>query len=135
VAACRSSTKPVEAKVDEARVHLQTIAAAYEFAVQRNGRPPQNLDELRPFLQDRQQPGKTLDVLRSPNDGENYVIIWGVDYRELATQVPNPYVVLAYEKSGKAGKRYVLVRPNFVTVMTDAEFRTAPFPPGHQPQF
>ena len=134
LAGCDRSQPVAGDKPDTARQQLQQIGTAYNQARLTLNHPPQSLDELRPFLQDPQRSGKTAEVLRSPNDGEDYVIVWSVDFNDLAKKIPNPYVVFAYEKHGKRGKRHVMQLPNFVSIMTDAEFQKAPFPPGHQPQ-
>jgi hypothetical protein len=125
---------PGAAKIDDVRQSMQRIGVGYNQATLKLGRPPRDLDELLPFLRDPQQPGDVKDLLRSPNDGEEYVIIWGVDFGELSKQVPNPYVIFAYEKHGKGGQRHAMQLPNFVSVMTDAEFQKGRFPPGHRPQ-
>ena len=44
-------------------------------------------------------------------------------------------IVLAYEKKGKNGARYVMKPPSYVVQMKDLEFKSAKFPPGHQPAF
>ena len=134
VAAGCGRARPGAVKIDDVRQNLQRIGAGYNEARLKLGRPPRNVDELLPFLRDPERAGQAKDLLRSPNDGEEYVIIWGVDFGELSKQIPNPYVVYAYEKHGKGGKRHAMQLPNFVSIMTDAEFQKAPFPPGYQPQ-
>lgn len=134
VAAGCGRSKPGVGKIDDVRQNMQRIGVGYNQATLKLGRPPRNVDELLPYLQDPQRPGQAKDLLRSPNDGEQYVIIWDVDFGELAKKIPKPYVVFAYEKHGKGGKRHAMQLPNFVSVMTDAEFQKAPFPPGYQPQ-
>ncbi len=107
--------------------NLKSISAAYLEATKSLDRPPKDLDELMPYLKKQGDP-ETL--LRSPNDGENYQILWGVDYRS-PPQQRGTYPVLAYEQRGKNGKRYVLQIRN-VTQMSDEEFKNAPFPPGYK---
>jgi hypothetical protein len=133
LAGCGSSAKPVVGRVDDSRQNLQKIGIAYSQAAQKLNRPPRNVDELMPFLQEGLGPVKARDVLRSPNDGQEYVIVWGVDFGQLALTRGDPYVVFAYERTGKGGKRQVLKPPVEVLLMTDSEFQKAPFPPGHQP--
>lgn len=72
-------------------------------------------------------------MLRSANDGEPFVILWGVDCNKLSSERKDPFTVAAYEKRGANGTRYVLRFPLSVVAMTDAEFQRAVFPPGHEP--
>jgi hypothetical protein len=109
--------------------NLKILSGAYFQATQRNNRPPQSLDELMPFIKVKGDPSA---VLRSPDDGQNYKILWGVD---VGGRLPGgKYPVVAYEQQGKGGKRYVLEGHNVVH-LTDAEFKKAPFPPGHKAPF
>lgn len=132
---CRSSSPSVGGKVDQSRQNLQRIGVAYSQASLTLRRSPRNLDELLTFLRDSKTGVPARDVLRSPDDGEEYVIVWGVDFARIVAAGGDPNVVFAYERRGKRGQRHVMKAPNFVTLMTDSEFRKARFPPGHQPQF
>jgi hypothetical protein len=122
-----------------ASLQLRSIANAYFQATNSLDRPPASKDEIMPFLKapaDPNNPEKTgspADVLRSPDDGEEFVIHWGVDVRDLnVSGNPDRLPVLAYERQGKDGKRYVLQVRN-VRYLTDEEFRALPFPPGVRP--
>jgi len=107
--------------------NLRQIGAAYVKALDKLERPPNNVEELKPFLKEF---GDPATILRSPDDGQDYKILWGVDVR--TAKGPNGVMtVLAYEKDGKDGKRYVLIGRS-VNHMTADEFRAAPFPPGHK---
>jgi hypothetical protein len=127
------SGQPPAVEASRAEINLQRIGAAYA-AVAARGKPPRNAADLARDLQpgpDQTNPG---DTLRSPNDNQEYVIVWGVDFRTLAVQRGgNLDVVLAYERTGKDGKRWVLKPPALVSQMTEDEFRGAAFPPGHTP--
>ncbi len=103
--------------------HLEKISSAYHRATDSLGRAPANLEELKPFLSEY---GDPATLLRSPDDNEDYVILWGVDYRTAL-----PYPVNAYEKHGVNGKRRVL-RIRGILQLTDEEFRKAPFPDGYK---
>jgi hypothetical protein len=127
---------------------LNTIARAYASATDELGHPPRSKEEFLPYLKaalaEERNPGqaadsdepvaaadvrKVEDVMRSESDGEEFVIHWGVDYRgPRSLKAP----VLAYEKRGKDGRRYVLqgLRPRSVK---DEEFADLPFPPGFNP--
>jgi hypothetical protein len=127
-----------------ARAQLRAIAKAYMDATDRLNRPPHSKDELLPDVKlvlsttvDPNNPetitGTTMspaDVLRSPNDGDEFVILWGVDVREINPAGPRSELpVLAYEKRGKDGKRLVL-QLRFVREVTDEQFAGLPFPRG-----
>ena len=117
-------------KLDPSMQNLQKIAVAYAQATTHLNRPPQNLNDLMPSLK---QQGDPAEILRSPDDGEPYVILWGVDFRKPPSSGGDPSVVFAYEKQGRGGTRHVLRMPTRVVLLTDDEFRKAPFPPGQQP--
>jgi hypothetical protein len=123
------SSQPGKMKeVDPIIVHLQSINQAYIKSIEKQGRPPKNVAEIRPALQEVGDPDK---LLRSPIDGEEFVIIWGVDPRTVPPQ-GGKLPVLIYEKKGVAGKRYVLQVPTLVSTMTEEELRNAYFPAGHK---
>jgi hypothetical protein len=130
---CRKADPP-SAQDDKSIERLQQIWAAYSQAAGKLGRPPANAMELHEFLKNAPGNPAPEDVLRSPDDNENYVIIYGVDFGQLARTTGNVDVVIAYEAKGKNGKRHVLKPQSIVRVVTDAEFQALKFPPGHQPQ-
>ncbi len=107
---------------------LLKIGNAYRNAVSRLGRAPKDFQELKPSLEGN----ATEDFLRSPNDGEPLVVIWGVDFDKLPMRPGSP-VVAVYEKKGVGGKRYVLRSPLSTCVMTDEQWKKAVFPPGYTP--
>lgn len=108
--------------------HLVKIAWAYTNAANHLGRAPKGLAEIRPYFD-----GAADDITRSPHDGEEFVILWGVEYNKLPPRHDDPFTVAAYEKRGAEGKRYVLRIPTQVVLMTDEELAKAVFPPGYQP--
>ncbi len=73
--------------------------------------------------------GDTPEILRSPADGEEFVIHWGVDYRKYLGK-SGGLPVLAYEKAGKGGFRYVL-QVRTIEHVTDAQLAKLPFPTGY----
>ena len=118
---------------------LRTIVVAYAKATDELDHPPGSKEELLPYLKsqpdpdDSDTPVKEIDVdalFRSPTDGENYVIFWGVDCREFSG-FPRTQPVLAYEKEGKDGKR-VVAQGRYVRTVTDDEFAELPFPKGRR---
>ena len=109
------------------RVNLERLGAAYSRASQALHRPPVNQEELLPFLK---QQGNPEEILRSTNDGQDFVIVWGVDsvtFKGKGNEVP----VIAYEKSGKDGIRHVLRAPHEIFLLSEAELRAATFPAGY----
>jgi len=113
---------------------------AYGKATLDLDRPPKNKEELLPFLKPPANPDnpdaatlKPEDILRSPADGEEFVIHWGIDIRSLNMGGdPAKLPVLAYEKNSHNGKRLVL-QGRTVTEVTDEQFSELPFPRGHNP--
>jgi hypothetical protein len=115
--------------VDVSRQNLQKIGIAYARATTQLNRPPKDVNDLLPSLKEQ---GDTPEILHSPDDGEDYVILWGVDFRH-PSAAGDASVVLAYEKTGKGGRRHVLQLPAQVRLLTNDELQKAPFPAGHRP--
>ena len=122
-----SSGDPVEKSTPAAHKNLSSLSTAYIRATDQLGRGPASVTELMPFLH---QFGDPASLLRSPNDDQEYVIVWGYDYRSRKPGAPEP--VIAYEREGKSGKRYVL-QGRLVSEMTEAAFKACKFPAGHRP--
>jgi hypothetical protein len=120
-AGCRS--EPPVATAPPSYENLEKISSAYRKATDTLNRAPRNLQELLPFVQEYGEPEK---LLRSPGDNEEYVILYGVDYRTV-----QPFPVTIYEKNGVNGRRRV-VRLQGVIELTDEELRNSPFPAGHK---
>ena len=124
-----SKTGKVEAPLNPTEENLQKIGKAHVQSCYRLGRPPKDIEELKPSFEGE----FSNDLLRSPNDGEDFVIIWNIDFNKLPPNENDPFTVGAYEKRGTGGKRYVLRFPTSVVRLTDEEFSKAVFPPGHAP--
>jgi hypothetical protein len=103
---------------------LHKIGLAINEATARLGRPPANLEELRPYVGEHGDPDR---LVVSPLDGQPFVILWGTDVRSVGYGT-----VLGYERSGTGGRRFVLTAST-VLQMTDEELNRADFPAGHQP--
>jgi hypothetical protein len=110
---------------------LQKIGAAYTRGSQRLNHPPANRDELLSVLQMMQM---NADVLRSPNDGEEFVIVWGVELRNQKMK-PDERPVIAFEKVGKDGKRFVLRGTGDIQEMTDSQLKGCTLPPDYKLPF
>ena len=100
-----SSSDPVNVSKtrSEQIANLQMIRAAYNQAIETTGRPPANEKEARRFLEAFGNPD---EILKSPVDGEPYIVIWGVNLKNVPLRMPSP--IIAYEKTGKEGRRFVL---------------------------
>lgn len=118
LAGCNSaSTDPVTPVSDQ---NLRAIGDAYGEFTRTKYRPPKNLEELKPLLKKRGEPDA---LLKSENDGEPFVIYWGVDISPTGKELP----VVAHEKSGRGGNRLVLKGTTIFT-MNEEDFQKAPFP-------
>ena len=127
------SKGPVDVVSNHSAQNLLHIWAAYSQASNELQHPPKSREELIPFLNKVAGDIDPAVVLRSPDDNEDYVIVWGVNFLEIAKARGNMNIVIAYEKLGKNGKRHVLKPQSQVLVLNDAEFRAAAFPVGHTP--
>jgi hypothetical protein len=94
--------------------NLGAINGAYARATQKLGRPPANAEELVPHLK---EVGDPATILKSPRDGEPYVIFWNVDPRK------SPGII-ARESRGSGGKKFVS-NGRIISQMTDAEVEAA----------
>jgi hypothetical protein len=100
--------------------NLTSIRKAYMAATTRLGRPPKNLDELKPSLAAE---GNVEELLISPNDGLPYVIIYGADPRKH---------VMAYEQKGADGVRMVVDQTLLPKRLSADQFDALSFPPGYK---
>jgi len=70
------------------------------------------------------------ELLISPSDGQEFIIVYDVELKGLkvsGAQLP----VVAFEKSGKDGKRYVLRGMNTIVQLTDEQLKSSVFPAGY----
>ena len=107
------------------------IGMAYTRFSASQKRPPQAWADLRPILAETDNADEPWC---SDRDGQPLVVCWGVDLSkqpDWAKTTP----VLAYEKQGADGSRYVLTAVRSVELLSDKDFREASFPPGHNPGF
>jgi hypothetical protein len=99
---CSSTKKPVElSKDEEAIVH---VGLAYRDASAALKRGPASVTELKPYLKKYGDPDQ---LLVSPNDGQPYHIVWGL-IPSRPSKNSQTQRFLAYEKTGKHGKRCAL---------------------------
>jgi hypothetical protein len=102
VLGCSSAKGPGELRPEEKAI--VTVGLAYRDASAALKRGPANLEELTPYLKKYGDPDQ---LLVSPSDGQPYQIIWGLIPSRPAKSFQTQRL-LAYEKSGKDGKRYAL---------------------------
>jgi hypothetical protein len=111
---------------DATRQNLEAIGNAYLRSTTQHNHPPTGREELAEAIR---LSGQSEDVLRSPNDGEEFVLVWNVELRRLKAY-GNSVPILAYEKQGKNGRRYVLRGRADVVLLSDSQLRASVFPPG-----
>jgi len=130
---CSGSSTPicVDTPLDPTHEKLMKIGMAYVRFSSSRRRPPQSWADLQPILAETESAGEPW---RSARDAQPLVVCWGVDLsKPPAWAKTTP--VLAYEKKGAEGSRYVLTAVRSVELMSDKDFRAASFPPGHDPGF
>jgi hypothetical protein len=121
--------------VDQTRSKLQAISGAYLAATMKTKTAPKKVEDLLPFLGDSSAADDVKRaMIRSDNDGEEFVIVLGVDLRKLGTNGLSRDVILAYEKRGTKGQRYVLKPPVDVFVIPDDLFQKSKFANDHRPE-
>jgi hypothetical protein len=98
--------------------NLTAIRKAYMAATTRLGRPPKDLDELKPSLASEANADK---LLVSPNDGLPYVIVYGADPRKN---------VIAFEQKGVDGVRVVVDQTQLPKKVNSEQFNMLTFPSG-----
>jgi|GEM_PF-283481 len=107
---------------------LESIGDAYVRATIKLDHPPGSLPELMPWLKEQ---GNPEEILRSPNDGQNFEIVWKVELRRLKARGSDVPIV-AYERLGKDGTRHVLRGRSEVLRVSESELKSAKFPDGYQ---
>lgn len=119
------SEKP---KVEENKAadHLRKIINAFDVALYDNKHPLRDETELKAALKKISPAENPDEIIRSPNDGEPYEIVWGVN---LDRQTESNAIV-AHEKKGAGGKRYVITVARIVSQMNDSDFANASFAKG-----
>lgn len=133
VAGCGQTiiTGEEKAPPTEVEKRLLAIGDAYVRATAKLQKPPANVNDLMPFLK---QVGKPEELLKSPEDNKNFEIVFGsnlIGQKATGTEVP----IVAFERTGKDGKRNVLRGDRETLLMTEAELRSAKFPDGYRLPF
>lgn len=105
---------------------LRGIIRYYAAAAGELGRPPQKMEELKSILAPlTSEPDK---YLRSTRDGEEFVVVWGLHLHQLPLDT-----IVAYERTGVDGKRFVVNLDGVVREVAADEFAKLKFPKGHTP--
>ena len=129
VSATGCSSSPPPRPLDATHSNLMFVGNAYMRFVSEKQRPPTAIKDLEPYLK---EVGDVQKILASPRDGQPFVICWGVDLMK-----PLPWAktlpVLAYEKVGAEGDRWVLTTVRSIERVKTEAFLKADFPPGHKP--
>lgn len=126
-AGCSRPPPPLKQE-DPAVVNMRKIVQAYDVAEYRLRHPPRNEEELTRFFGEINAKGPSDQYLRSPRDGQPYVILYGA-----RLDPSGQGVILAYEKTGAEGNRYVMMLSRDVKLMTNEEFAAAEFAQGGDP--
>jgi hypothetical protein len=123
--------QPYVVPLSDSEKRLRDIVLGYMEAHEKLGRGPKGPEELKPHLT---QFGNPDELLVSPDDGQPYVIVWGVDpSRGGPTEYQGMWQIIAYEKKGAGGKRAVVdIRGRPLTV-PDGEFSQLKFAGRHRP--
>jgi hypothetical protein len=106
---------------------MRGVVSTYRTAMSMHGKPPESMDDMKQVLAPlSDDPGQ---YLRSKRDGQNFVIIWGLNLDAVPADV-----VVAYEQTGVDGKRMVVTPTGDVREVSAEEFAKLKFPKDHQPQ-
>ncbi len=124
----------VAVKRSEDGNNLACVAMAYK-QVAGQGNPPRSINEIMPVLE---KMGDPQTLLRSPRDGQPYVIVWGIDFRKVMAgrnkMSPGNMPIIAYEQQGKDGKRMAIDLGMKVKEYTAEEFARLKLPPSSTPR-
>ena len=121
---CGSGDKPSTITTDPTIIALDKLGGAYI----RGTPPPKTKAELLAIFKSCNHP---KELLISPSDGQEFIIVYSVELKGLkvtGAQLP----IVAFEKTGKDGKRYALRGMNTVVQLTEAELKSSVFPEGYK---
>jgi hypothetical protein len=119
---CGSGDKPSTITTDPTVIALDKLGGAYIRGT------PKTKVELLAIFKSCNHP---KELLISPSDGQEFIIVYGVELKGLkvtGAQLP----IVAFEKTGKDGKRYALRGMNTVVQLTEAELKSSVFPEGYK---
>ena len=119
---CGSGDKPSTITTDPTIIALDKLGRAYIRGT------PKTKAELLSIFKSCNHP---KELLISPSDGQEFIIVYSVELKGLkvtGAQLP----IVAFEKTGKDGKRYALRGMNTVVHLTEAELKSSVFPEGYK---
>jgi hypothetical protein len=101
-------------------ISLRKLASYYGMYISSHkGAAPANEKELRGFISAKDGDADLESLFRSARDGQPYVVI----YHGTAKTMPS--TVIAHEKEGQAGKRFVAFSTTEVRELDEATFKQA----------
>jgi hypothetical protein len=107
--------------------YLRGLVRTYSTAARDLGRPPKDIEEIK-AIYGAVDPDPAKYV-RSPRDGEEFVVVWGLDLDRATADT-----VVAYERKGADGKRMVVTADSTVKEVTNDELKQMKFPKDHKPE-
>ena len=112
------------------KAHLRQINKAYWTHLGYHDVPPkpENLRQDVEGLHALDMGAPADQALVSPRDKQPFVIVYGADKTTPAD------AILAYEKVGAEGTRWVVTMSQDIKEMPNDEFKKATFPKGHEPE-
>lgn len=118
---------PSEVRNPQAKVesHLQTLSVLFmQYTSENKGQSPPDEATFKKYvngLPPERLMGKTADELFiSPRDSQPYVVFYGV---KMGMPGAGPPAVVAYEKTGVLGKRYIATALGGVEEVDEAKFQ------------
>jgi hypothetical protein len=126
-AGCGGAKVAKEPPPGSVEANLEAICNAYNKACRELRRSPKNLEEFKPYLKGYGDPEQ---LLVSPNDGQQFVIVYGAS--PFVEPTPANPQIIAYEKVGKDGKRLSIEPRGDIRKYTEDELARIRFPSGHK---
>jgi len=124
-AACGcGSPAPKDVPSIPAQDQLKNLVLGYARATSKLKRPPQNVEELKTHLKEFGDPN---ELLKSPTDGSEMVIGWGVD---IMKQKNGQFILWAYEKNPHGENKRWVILGRFPSELTEEQVQNATFAPG-----
>lgn len=115
----------IEHKATPSADHLSKVKDAFDNFMAKNGKLPKSTKDLEPFLKPM---GDPAELLKSPADGQPFVILWGVNFNEATPgddkQAPVSRIYI-HEKDGVGGVRHVVFASGVITKLTQDQFDQA----------
>jgi hypothetical protein len=121
------SSKPSALTSDPvAKVRLTRLLKFYRLYTNQHKKPPPNEQAFKEFIRslpqdEKEAAGVGEDVdsfMVSPGDGQKYHIVYG-----MAARPDGPNQALAWEETGKDGKRYVALTMGYVQLYNEEDFQ------------